>query len=379
VFGAWAAAWPTIRDELGLSYVAVGVLIAVPQILGNIIEPPLGLLGDGWNRRALVRGGGIAFALALLLIALSGGFATLLIALILVNPASGAFVALSQVVLMDLDGRRREQNMARWALAGSLGMVIGPFVIGAAVLAGLGWRTAFGTFAVFALALLAAVWRLPMPMAAEPEPHPGRALLRSAREAVHALRDGTAARWLTLLQFSDLMLDVFYGFLALYFVDVVGVSGAGAVVALVVWTGVGLVGDALLIPLIERVDSTRYLRAAAVATLVVFPAFLIADDVIVKLTLVGVLGLLNSGWYAILQARVYDAMPGRSATVMALSSLFGIAGGLLPFCVAVAAQQFGLGAAMWLLLAGPIALLVGVRRTPACATLVQSSTMNSEA
>ena len=77
--------------------------------------------------------------------------------------------------------------------------------------------------------------------------------------ALRALRRGEVLRWLTLLQFSDLMLDVLLGFLALYFVDVVGVTPAQAGLAVAVWTGVGLLGDFLLIPLLERVRGLSYL------------------------------------------------------------------------------------------------------------------------
>ncbi len=44
------------------------------------------------------------------------------------------------------------------------------------------------------------------------------------RAALSALRRGEVLRWLVLLQFSDLMLDVLLGFLALYFVDVAGLT-----------------------------------------------------------------------------------------------------------------------------------------------------------
>jgi FSR family fosmidomycin resistance protein-like MFS transporter len=362
VFGAWTAAWPLIRDDLGLSYVQVGVLLSLPHVFGSLLEPPLGLLGDGWNRRALVRAGAVSFCLALALVAVSDGFAPLLLALMLLSPASGTFVGLSQAVLMDLEPRRHEQNMARWALAGSIGVVAGPLALGWGAAAGVGWRGVFAAFAVFALAAAAAVWRVPMPNGGDGERTVAAALGDSARGAARALRRREVLRWLTLLQFSDLTLDVLHGFLALYFIDVVGASGAGATLAIVVWTGVGLAGDALVIPLLERVDGVLWVRATAALAVIVFPAFLCADDPALKLALLGTLGVLNSGWYPVLKGRLYSALPGQSATVMALGSLFGIAGGLLPLAIGAVAQRAGLGVAMWLLLAGPAALLLGVPR-----------------
>ena len=63
--------------------------------------------------------------------------------------------------------------------------------------------------------------------------------------ALRALKRREVLRWLTLLEFSDLMLDVMLGFLALYFVDVAGATFEQAALAVTVWTVVGLAGDHL--------------------------------------------------------------------------------------------------------------------------------------
>ena len=93
-----------------------------------------------------------------------------------------------------------------------------------------------------------------------------------------------------------------------------------------------------------------------------FPAFLLVPWTWLKLVLIGLLGFFNSGWYAILQGRLYTSMPGRSGTVMALGNIVGLIGSLLPFGIGLAADAFGLRSAIWLLLAGPIALLIGLPR-----------------
>ena len=96
VGGALEAAWPLIRTDLELSYVEIGVLLSAPAIFAHLIEPAIGILGDVWNRRALVLGGGVVFGAALALVAVSPGFLFLLAAFALLHPASGAFVSLSQ-------------------------------------------------------------------------------------------------------------------------------------------------------------------------------------------------------------------------------------------------------------------------------------------
>jgi FSR family fosmidomycin resistance protein-like MFS transporter len=89
---------------------------------------------------------------------------------------------------------------------------------------------------------------------------------------------------------------------------------------------------------------------------------LLIPGLLPKLLLLGLLGLFNAGWYSILQGQLYSAMPGQSGTVMAVGSLFGLVGSLLPLGIGLTAERFGLNAAMWLLLAGPVALLVGIPR-----------------
>ena len=131
IYGAREAAWPLIRDDLSLSYIQVGVLLSAPNLVANVVEPFFGILGDVWRRRALILGGGVVFAAALALTAVSNSFSLILAAFILFHPASGAFVSLSQATLMDANPDRHEHNMARWTLAGSIGVVTGALALGA--------------------------------------------------------------------------------------------------------------------------------------------------------------------------------------------------------------------------------------------------------
>jgi MFS transporter, FSR family, fosmidomycin resistance protein len=363
VFGVNQAAWPLIRTDLHLDYLQIGLLLSLPGIISAILEPLLGILGDVWKRRLLILGGGIFFALACLLTGLSTGFAFLLVALCVFYPSSGAFVSLSQASLMDSDPQRHEQAMARWTFAGSLGVLLGPLLLSGLAFIGFGWRGVFIVLAGLSVLVLVFAWqRLPKaPPGLQPLPRfPD--VWSGLRNAFSALRGGEALRWLVLLPFSDLMLDVLLGFLALYFVDVARLAPAQAALGIAVWSGLGLLGDFLLIPLLEKVRGLDYLRVSVLLELLLFPAFLLVAQPLLKFILLGLLGLFNAGWYAILKGRLYSSMPGRSGTVMTLDSLFSLLGQLLPFGIGLAAQYFGLRLAMWLLLLGPIALLIGLPR-----------------
>ncbi|GAB4420354.1 MAG: hypothetical protein Kow002_08670 [Anaerolineales bacterium] len=361
VFGVGEAAWPLIRTDLGLTYAQIGLALSLPKLIAALIEPFVGILGDIWRRRTLILGGGIFFSLALLLIGQADAFPVLLFGWALINPSSGAFVSLSQASLMDSAPDRHDQNMARWAFAGSLGVVAGPLLLGGIVFLGGTWRLVFISLGLLAvLTLLGARQILPRDARL---PWPGfDQLWCGLKDAFSALRRGEVVRWLVLLEFSDFMLDILYGYLALYFVDVVGLTPANAAFAIGIWTVVGLLGDFLLIPLLEHVDGLAYLRVSVLAELFIFPAFLLISNLYLKLIFLGLMGLFNAGWYAILKGRLYSSMPGRSGSVMALNQVGGLLGSFLPFFIGLAAQHFGLANAMWLLLAGPLALLLGLPR-----------------
>lgn len=367
VFGMREAAWPLMRDDLHLTYVQIGLLNAIPSVIANLIEPIFGILGDTSRRRQLVIGGGVVLGAGLILSGLSPSFIVLLAAFIIVYPATGAFVSLSQAVLMDLEPERHEQNMARWALAGSLGQVTGPLFLGLAVALGGGWRELFGILGVvtLGLALIARRFSFAAGRAGDDEDEDSFGLVEGLREAARALRRGAVLRWMALLQFANLMLDILLGYLALYFVDVVRTSESEAGIAVAIFTGVGLLGDVLLIPLLERVRGLTYLRFSVLIQIVLFGTFLLTPVVELKLVLIGLVGFFNAGWYSILQGQFYSSMPGQSGTVMALGNVSELVGGLLPLLIGVLAEQLGLGSAMWFLMLGPVALLVGLPRAKA--------------
>ena len=364
VDGVRGAAWPLIRNDLHLSYVQVGMLLTIPNTISSLIEPILGIWGDIGQRRQLILGGGVAFAIALLLMSLSHSFLLLLAAFALFYPASGSFVSLSQATLMDIEPKRHEQNMARWVLAGSVGNVIGPLALGSAVALNQSWRSVFSALAVMTGLLLAMLWKYPIatPTASSQIEQPIRGFKDGIHNAIKALKRSQVLRWLTLLQFSDLMLDILHGFLALYFVDVVGANNTQASFAVTIWLGVGLLGDFLLIPLLERVRGLNYLRFSALIVLCLYPTFLVVPNINIKLVILGFLGFFNAGWYSILQGQLYTAMQGQSGTVMTLNNCFGLVGGLIPLALGLVAQQYGLHHTMWVLLVAPIALLIGLFR-----------------
>ena len=367
--GVREAAWPSIRNELGLSYFQIGLLLGLPTLISGIFEPVLGIMSDIRSRRPLVLAGGLLFAASLLLTAGSYGFWLLLVSFVLFYPASGAFVSLSQAELMDRYPDRRDKNMARWTFAGSAGAVVGPLALGAGLSLGTGWRALYLATAAMSAGALVLAARFAFPAAGSARGAPAEeeglvglqvGLMEGFRGALRALKRVSVLRWLVLSELANLMLDVLFGFLALYFVEAGGLSAAQAAFGMTVWTASEVAGDLLLIPLLDRLDALKYLRLSAAAVGVLFPCFLLVGPFALKLVLIAMIGLARAGWYAILQARLYESLPGQSGVALALTNVAGLAGGLMPLALGALAQTAGLPAAMWALMAGPLALLVGL-------------------
>ncbi len=355
--GTRAAAWPLIRNDLGLTYVEVGCLLAIPGFVGSALDPLIGIAGDTGRRRTLMFVGGLAFAVSAALSSIAVGFWTLLAALVLGNPATGAFVSLAQATLMDREPEKRERNMARWTLAGSFGYVGGPLLLAGAVWFGLGWRGVIAALALPSLPLAFATRRIAAAKAIG-----ARSLRDSLRGALTCLRSAEVLRGLAVLEAADLLLDVFHGYLALYLVDVAHFDARAAALGVATWTGAGLAGDFLLLWALQRVDGRRYLRATAVAALVSYPAFLVVSHHETKLALIALLGLLNSGWYALPKAAVYESLPGRSGAAVAVGGIGGLLGASVPLILGLVAARVGLATTMWILLLAPLAILSLVPR-----------------
>jgi FSR family fosmidomycin resistance protein-like MFS transporter len=274
---------------------------------------------------------------------------------------------------MDAWPDRQARHMARWDLAGSAGALAGPLLLTAVLAAGGNWRAGFlALAAASALTWLGACRRRAPAAARAPavpaaaraaraeteEPEEPRPWAERARETLAVLRTWETLRWLLLIEVANLLVDVFTGFLALYLVDVVHLPPAVAALAIAIRLAAALAGDAALIAILERVSDLTVLRVSAAAAALLYPGFLLVPGVVPKLAALAVLSAATATWYPVLQARLYGSLPGRSSVAVTLSSAAGLAGGLGPLAVGLAAQGLGLSWALAGLAAVPVAVLL---------------------
>ena len=362
------AAIPAIRDDLGIGYKQVGLLLGLPAIIGTFVEPIILLLGDTRLRKPIMNTGGLLVSSSFLLISYSPNFYIILLALIISYPASGAFVSLSQATLMDQNQGQETRMMARWTVVGSLGNLIGPLLIAASFTLLMGWRWIFVILALAAGLLTLAVYFQYTPVVRLFTKETNKDISSEIHKLISglwkALGNLKFMRWIILLQLSDLMLAIFTGYVALYFADIVGLDIAQIGILMSILMAAGFLSDLSVIPLLERFPGRLIVRISALITGILYVALLILPWPWIKIIIVILLQLSNIGWYQVLQGEAYAALPRLSGTVTAISSAAGLLGGAIAFCVGWIASWIGLSTAMWILIIGPISLLLFVPKAP---------------
>src|SRR5690606_994311 len=146
---------PDIQGEFAVPWAAaVFAAFTVPGVLAWLVEPSLLLLADRHprRRRAFVVGGLLLMGASLVVAASAPGPLTFGVATALAWVGNGLGVNLAQATLMDADPDRREQWMARWTLAGTLGDLAAPLLLAALAAGGLTWRAASAVVGVLTCA-----------------------------------------------------------------------------------------------------------------------------------------------------------------------------------------------------------------------------------
>jgi FSR family fosmidomycin resistance protein-like MFS transporter len=144
---------------------------------------------------------------------------------------------------------------------------------------------------------------------------------------------------------------------------VVHATETQAGIAVTLWLALGLLTDFIFIPFIDKQpDSLKFIRRTAFFEILAFSIFLLIPGFIPKLIAIVFVNIFNTGWYSVLQGRLYSALPGQSASIMAIGSVTAPLAKLFPFLIGLLADQFGLGLAISLLLLGPLALIIGLPR-----------------
>ncbi len=134
--------FPILKDEFGVGYAALGLLISVLNLSTGIAQTPVGFLVDRLGAYRILIAGQATLATAFLLAGFSSGYTGLLVLMILAGLGNAVFHPADYTILTaSVDPRRLGRAYSLHTFSGHLGWAVAPVtVIG---LAGtLGWRPA---------------------------------------------------------------------------------------------------------------------------------------------------------------------------------------------------------------------------------------------
>ncbi|MBN1963363.1 MAG: MFS transporter, partial [Anaerolineae bacterium] len=364
---------PLIRDDLGLDYAQVSVLLASFGWAGWFADPVTGLIADVWRRRPIIAWSALGVAGVMLVLARAASFEVMLLVCLGYSVGVTPLAVIADAVLVDTHPDAVGRIMARQTLIDTLGALLAPLT--ATVLAALGmpWPPAFLiAFACFVL-YGALLWRTDFPP--NGVNHDGEAEegdsggLRAMWHNLRAVsREPGVWRWLFFITAQDFITDVALGFKALFLADVIGLDAGWIGLYLAVDMAAGVAGLALLDRALGRWSELVLLRASALAVSLLFPLWLFTGAAWLNFLFSLLLTLGASALWPLAKGRLLAAADGRTATVAALSPLTGLPANVVPLIVGAVAGVAGLRAGLLILLVGPAAMLLilyGARRAEA--------------
>ncbi len=220
--------FPLLKQEFGVSYAALGLLISLLNVTTGLAQVPAGFLVDRIGARALLMGGLALMGLAVAAIGLAPSYEVILV-LVLVAGLGNAVIHPADYAILNraVAPERIGRAFALHTFSGNLGFVAAPTVM-IFLSSWLGWRVALMIAGLAALVVIGALWR-------------GRALFRDlaiAREQTDASAPAAAGTGgiRPLLTPAILNMFAFFVFIAVISSDIQSFS----VTALVQHQGIGL-------------------------------------------------------------------------------------------------------------------------------------------
>ena len=358
---------PLIRDDLGLSYAQVSVLLASFGWAGWVADPATGLAADVYPRRPLIVASAAATAGVLLVLTGAGSFGVMLLVCVGYSIAVTPPATIADAVLVETHPEAPGRIMARQTLIDTLGALLAPLTASLLAVLGIAWPAAFGVGAGMWLIYAVLLWRTPfppnhVPQAADPGEPAGGGLRAMWRNLQAVSRVPAVWRWLFFLTLGDFLSDVAFGFWPLLLADVVGLSEALIGLALTGYMVASTVGLALLEPALARFGEGRVLRTAVIGVGLCFVLLVANPQPALAVVLLVAYGFCVSAIWPLGRARLLSSANGYTATVSALGPVAGLPANLAPLAVGAVASLAGLQAGLLVLMIAPPLMLVLMRQ-----------------
>ena len=327
-----------IRSGLEVSITTAGHLISASALLVCLGAPLLAMLVARWDRRRLLVGSLLWYALFHALAALAPGFDALLTSRVLAMVSAAVFTpqaaaCIGQLVPEHQRGRGITFVFLGWSVASVLGTPLGAWIGGT-----FGWRWTMGLMAL--LSLVAALWlHARMPRGVVPPP-------LSASAWRQTLLSPTLMLTLSITVVSAAGQFVFFSYMAPYVADRFGLGAAALSSLLLVYGLCGFIGNAAVSRWIDRIGPPRAMAWAL-------------GGIALGMGLVGLTSSFNAMVLAIVPwgLGVFASNSSQQARLVNLAPVLAPASIALNTSAMYAGQAIGAGSGGWLIQAAGITSL----------------------
>jgi MFS family permease len=149
-----APLFPFIKEELGVSYAALGFLVALFYTLSGLLQPLAGFVVDRYGARSVLLGGVSFFVASTLVMGFSTSYATLALGAALGGIGNSVFHPADFAILSArVSSARLGYAFSAHGVVGYVGYAVAP-MFGVAIGAAFGWQTALLTGAALGAGLL---------------------------------------------------------------------------------------------------------------------------------------------------------------------------------------------------------------------------------
>lgn len=327
----------SIADSLGLTYAQLGTVMA-SLFAGGVVGLFFTIAADYVDRRWLSSLGALGYGLAMIVFGLADSFYLMIAAGFVWGAASDAFIGGTDVTLIELARDDLPRTLSKQNAWSSVGDVLGPVTISAAVWAGIDWRTIFlggGVLMVGYAAWLASLSFPKTEISDDEEITPIRSVLA-------LFRDPLLMRLSAILLLFGLLDEPFLGFLLVRWVRELGFAEelaslcAGAIV-----TG-GIAGHLAVPYVVERYPLRKSIVVAATICAASVAVLCIAGSFPLLFVAGAAMGMFGAMFYSLLESALYELRPGQAGATGAVTSVIGMLGMFFPSFVGALAESLGL-------------------------------------
>jgi MFS transporter, FSR family, fosmidomycin resistance protein len=316
--------YPLIKGPLALDFFQIGLITLAFQLTASILQPMIGLYTDKHPQPFSLPFGMASTFLGMLVLALAGGFGTMLIAAALIGIGSSIFHPEASRVARLASGGRYGFAQSLFQVGGNAGQAIGPLLVVLVIIPNGQMHAAwFALAAVIGIVLLARVgqWyrdHLVLRRQARPA-SPGAPPVSRGRLV------GAIAVLLTLTFSKNFYMAAFASYYAFFLMERFGVSPQSAQIHLFIFLGAAAVGTMVGGPVGDRIGRKPILWISILGVLPLSLALpfvsLIWTDVLAVL-----IGLLMASAFPAIVVYAQELLPGRVGMIAGL--FFGFAFGM---------------------------------------------------